>query len=112
MRARRSRRHVHCHRVGVSRRTLTTLFMGGVAVAYVSAQPPSAPTVADRGRGIVPAERHDVAGPLRSVPLALVAAAHSGWHRQIKDPGPLRVGHGPRGRRLHTPVPDATATPW
>jgi subtilase family serine protease len=95
----------------VSRWTLAAVLLGGAAVAYVSAQPPSAPTVADRGPVILPAERHDVSGPLRSVPLALVAAANSGKHRQIKEPGPLRVGRGPRGRRIDTAVQDAPQTP-
>src|SRR5262249_9775424 len=79
----------------------------GAALAPIRAQPPSPPAGRASAPSVVPADRHDISAALHDI----AAPRAAGPARQIKEPGPIRRGRGPRGRRGDTLVEDSPAVP-
>ena len=98
----------------VSRRTLATLALAGLILVEAIGQQLSAPPAAERGPVVVPEVRHDLSPPLGSLANVSVSAPTTSVLRQIKEPGPMRVGRGPQGQRVDTivqDVPSASSMP-
>ena len=88
-------------------RVLAVFLLFGAALAPIRAQPPAGPA-SQAAPLVIPAMRHDMSAPLRETSAAAIAPGPS---RQIKEPGPLRRGRGPRGRRVDTIVQDYPSAP-
>lgn len=92
-----------------TRVTATIVIAGMISIPTIGARQTRGLRPADRGPVVVPATRHDMSPPLRTIPAEAVAPQQA---REVREPGPMRRGRGPsKGTRVDTAVQDYPTSP-